>query len=86
MIWKIEKSHMVAVPKIIEAENLPELRRRVQLIANGKRNSPPIGELSYRYDLDANEQPCVVHAHFVGQNGLKRRFMKLVRIDQNADS
>lgn len=81
-IWNIETSHMVDVPVLIEASTPPELRRRVQEIADKKKvrtDRPPIGELSFRYELDANGDTAVVHAYFIDRHGKRRRFMRLRR-------
>lgn len=86
MIWNIETSHMVAVPTLIEAGSVSELRRRVQEIADSKKvnaKRPPIGKLSFRYELDEAGNTLVVHAHFIGKNGRRLRFMRL-RAEQGA--
>lgn len=82
MRYLIEMSHMVDVPAYVEAATIPELRRWVQDKADSKKvrsDRPAIGELSYRYNLDAAGETIVVHAYFIGSNGLKRRFMRLRR-------
>lgn len=81
-IWNIETSHMVDVPVLIEATSIPELRRRVQEIADKKKvrtDRPPIGELSFRYELDPEGEVTVVHSYFIDRKGKRRRFMRLRR-------
>lgn len=84
MKWNVETSHMVAVPQVIEADDLPELRRRVQQIADSKAvrpDRPAIGELSFKYELDSHDQPVVVHSYFMNRHGKKARFMRLRRLN-----
>ena len=84
MQWCIETSHTVAVPQSIEADDLPELRRQVQQIADSKvarPDSPAIGELSFKYELDDNDEPMVVHSFFINRHGKKARFMRLRRLN-----
>lgn len=84
MQWCIETSHMVAVPESIEADDLPELRRQVQQIADSKvarPESPAIGELSFKYELDDQDEPVVVHSFFMNRHGKKARFMRLRRLN-----
>lgn len=78
MLWLIETSHMVDVPAHIEAGDLPELRRWVQELADSKKvraDRPAIGELTFT--LQSDEHGTVLHAHFLGHNGKRRRFMRL---------
>ena len=84
MQWNVETSHMVAVPRVIEADDLPELRGRVQQIADSKvarPDSPAIGELSFKYELDDKDEPLVVHSFFINRHGKKARFMRLRRLN-----
>jgi len=84
MQWNVETSHMVAIPQVIVADDLPELRRRVQLIADSKvarPDSPAIGELSFKYELDEADEPVVVHSFFINRHGKKARFMRLRRLN-----
>lgn len=80
MIWNVETSHMVNVPKTFEVDTYDELRRRVQQIANRKSlhsDRPVCGELSFRYELDSNDEAVVVHAYFTDRHKKRRRFMRL---------
>jgi len=84
MQWRIETSHMVAVPQSIEVDDLPELRRQVQQIADSKAvrpDRPAIGELSFKYELDDHDEPVVVHSFFTNRHGKKARFMRLRRLN-----
>ncbi len=73
---------MVAVPQFIEAQNVEELRSRVQSLADHKKareDRPAIGEISFRYELDVYDRPEVVHAYFTNKHGKLTRFMRLRR-------
>lgn len=83
-IWRVMASHVVCHPHELHVSRLSELRSRVQRIADAKKvrsDRPPIGKLSFRYELDADDHPCVVYAYFIGRGGTKRRFMKLERTE-----
>jgi hypothetical protein len=80
--WTIEMSHMVAVPKYIEATTMEELRSRVQEIADSKKirtDRPAMGEITFRYEVDKYDQVNVVHSYFLDKHGKLRRFMRLRR-------
>lgn len=72
--WRIEQSWIVDHPATINADDLTELRQRLQALADDD-----FGVLSYRYECDERDHVNVVHAYFVGRNGHNRRFMKLRR-------
>lgn len=72
--WRVEQSWIVDHPATINADDLPELRSRIEHLA-----APEFGTLHYRYECDERDHVKVVHAYFVGRNGHNRRFMKLRR-------
>lgn len=79
-IFNVETSHMVDVPKRVEARSLQHMREQLQSVADSKKlriDRPPIGPLSYRYELDDDDEPLVVHAFFVNSRGKRLRFMRL---------
>lgn len=80
--WNILSSHMAAVPQFYEAENLRDLRQQIQTTADNKvvrHDRPPMGQISFRYELDENDRVCKVHAYFTNKHGKQARFMKLER-------
>jgi hypothetical protein len=81
--WIIEQSHRMNHPRTINSDSLEELRSRVQVMANWvpdhARYTNPCGPLEFRYECDHQNLVTVVHAYFVGHNGLRKRFMKLRR-------
>lgn len=82
MRWIIERSHLVTVPTHIDANGLVDLRSRVQRLADDKHtrsDRPPIGPLTFRYELDDNELPIKVFAFFTDRHNKPRRFMRLVK-------
>jgi hypothetical protein len=70
--WIIEQSHMIDVPKSIRASTVNELKSVVRRIADTKSHRP-VGEL--HFDM----KPDVVHVGFIGEDGRRRRFMRLRR-------
>lgn len=85
MVWKVETSWLVAsrgegIPKEIVVDSMEELRSRIQYLADGKANKPPIGEVHFRYELDRmNDKAIVVHAYFTNKHNKRARFMRLRR-------
>ena len=80
--WNIEMSHMVSVPRYIDATTLVDLRSRVQHIADAKKersDRPAIGEIFFRYELDDQDRAKVVHCYFEDRHQKRRRFMRLRR-------
>lgn len=81
--WQVEQAHQIGHPKAINADDLWELRSRLQALADAvpvhARRQYPFGPLDYRYEADEDDMVTVVHAYFKGHNGLRRRFMKLRR-------
>lgn len=81
--WVVEQSHRVQAIRSINSDTLPELRSRLQALADEvpvhARKQYPYGPLDYRYECDEDDRVSVVHAYFKGHNGLRRRFMKLRR-------
>lgn len=86
MRWIVEKSHKVNMPDSIECANLDELRSELQALADAyiaTEENPSLGELEFRYELDDNDEPCVVYAYFYNKYGDRARFSRLV-IDDDA--
>lgn len=81
--WRIEQSWLVHHPASINTDSLPELRSRLQALADDASTGRPpgyeYGALAFRYECDSRDFVTVVHAYFVGRNGLNKRFMKLRR-------
>lgn len=82
MIWVIESSQKVKAPKTIRAQTLPFLRTQLQELADGYRpgpDAPALGDLHYRYELDENDRPLVVHSYFYNKDRKLSRFIRLRR-------
>lgn len=82
MIWKVEKSYKVRAPRTIKAEETRYLERRVKDLADlyhPRPGSPPLGEITFRYELDEFQEPVVAHAYFINKHGDSQRFMRLRR-------
>lgn len=81
--WVITTSWLVHHPQTINTDSLKELRDRLQALADDASTGRPpgyeYGALDYRYECDKRDYVTVVHAYFVGRNGLNKRFMKLRR-------
>lgn len=74
--WVIEQSHMADVPVSIAAASVDELKQIVSNIASMKRHRP-VGVLTFRHERHNNVE--LLYARFVGDDGRKRRFMRLRR-------
>lgn len=82
MRWKVNKSHKVRLPRALHCAALADLRDQLQTYADGWHpapKAPALGQLQYRYELDGDEEPIVVHAYFENKNGLLSKFAKLTR-------
>lgn len=82
MVWDIETSQKVKAPASIKARSLASLRHKLQALANTYRptnDAPPLGELHFRYELDENERPFVVHSFYYNRDGKLSRFIRLRR-------
>jgi hypothetical protein len=79
--WQVEKSHLVAIPEKVMAETVSDLRRWVQEKADFSTNAHPFGEISFRYELNDNEEPVIIHAYFSNRHGKQQRFMRLRKRD-----
>lgn len=80
--WKVETSHMVAVPECIKGTSIFVVRNAIQAIADSKKvreDRPAIGPLTYRYEMDEDDTITVIHSYFEGKDGKLRRFMRLRR-------
>lgn len=77
--WIVEASHMVAVPQEYCAYSLKDLIKQVQETADSKRCDPPMGDISFRYELDDDLIPVVAHTYFINKRGKQARFMRLRR-------
>lgn len=83
--WIVQKSHKVAGPEEYWVESLDELRQLLQARADeyiSTDEHPPLGELEFRYELDDNDQPFIVHAYFYNKYGDRTRFARLVLDDE----
>ena len=78
--WQVERSFLVSCPPKIWSSSVAELRSLVQRMAD-ERPEKQLGEISFRYELDNHENPCVVHCYFKGRAGVRKRFMILRRGD-----
>lgn len=77
--WNVEMHSYAGteVPASYASKSMDHLRRQLQALATERR----VGLLHYRYELDQHDdQAEVVHAYFDGNNGRRRRFMRLRRI------
>lgn len=82
--WIREKSYKVRLPRVFKAETLAGLRNQLQDYADRYRpgpDAPELGELLYQYELDENDEVCVVRAYFINRHDKKGRFARLVRKD-----
>ena len=82
--WKVETSHIVVHPEYYLVEDHFELYRCLQQTADEKKiriDRPPIGPLEFKPVENEYCETVVVHAFFRGQDGKKRRFMRLRRED-----
>ena len=82
MIWIVEKSHKVGGPSRYDCDSLDQLKQMLQSRADSYRaceGSPALGELSFRYELDADEQPEVIYAYYRDKTNIKQRFIRLRR-------
>ena len=82
MLWTVETSHLIAVPVMYEAKDLEDLFQQLQAQADNKRTNglqPPIGSLTFKTTLDADQQPCLIRVSFIGRDNSPRRFMRLRR-------
>ena len=73
--WKVEQSHMIDVPRFLRARDVDDLKRVVRLLAD-KKEHRPVGELMFQ------EEGEVIRVGFVGDDGKKRRFLRLRRWKQ----
>lgn len=76
--WTVEKHGYAGtdVPAAYRASSINALRLTLQKLANERR----LGELHFRYELDEQrDEANVIHAYFNGNNGRRRRFMRLRR-------
>jgi hypothetical protein len=80
--WRLEKSFIFNLAPTWIFNDIPELRRAIQAIADTSEFK--VGELKFKYELDEQEQPNVVHVSFINSEGRIRRFMRFRRIDQRA--
>jgi hypothetical protein len=83
MKWKTDKGFKVRLPRFIHCCELADLRDQLQVYADGyipSEDSPPLGPLEYRWELDENEQPVVAHVYYVNKGGARDRFARLVRV------
>lgn len=84
--WIVEKSNKVGGPSRYQCDTLDELKQKLQARADSYRScegSPPLGELSYRYELDKNDQPEVIYAYYRDKHDIKQRFIRLRRTDSH---
>lgn len=76
--WTIIQSHMVSIPEFLLGNTYEDVEQHMQEVADSKKvktGKPPIGDLTFKHFYDG---PCrEVHGFFVGQDGKKRRFMKV---------
>lgn len=81
--WHVEASFKVRAPEHIRARDVPILRTKLQRLANTYRpreNSPPLGELSFRFELDDQSNEIErVYAYYRNKHGKLARFMRLKR-------
>ena len=80
--WIVEKSNMVLVPESFTVLNLDELRDKLQEYADSywpTPDKPPLGKLSFQYELDDLNRIIVVHSYFRNRQDQKARFVKLRR-------
>lgn len=82
--WKIEMSHLHPTnrPDKVVARSMKELRSWVQRMADEKPprvDVPPMGEITFRYEFDDQEQVTVVHSYFRNKKDKLSRFMRLRR-------
>ncbi len=83
--WYVETSHMVAVPRTIMAEDLADLYRKLQAIADSKKRKPLIGELSFKLHPHGDNL-YKVNSYFRGQKGNTKRFMRVANfLPENAN-
>lgn len=79
--WLIDKSYMADVPSGgYEAHTLGDLMAQVQSTADNKKlrvDRPPIGNLEFRWELDADHQPDICHVYFLDSKSIRKRFMRL---------
>jgi hypothetical protein len=77
--WHVEMSHMVAVPLIIEASSIDDLKKQIQALADGKKvhhDRPAIGQLTFVDDLD-DDGFTRIRAYFMNKHGKRTRFMRV---------
>lgn len=82
--WKVETSHIVTHPATYEATDVFDLYRQLQHTADTKKvriDRPPIGALEFKPTENEYCEVVTVHAWFRGQDGSKKRFMRLSRIE-----
>jgi hypothetical protein len=84
IIWATVKSYKVQAPDYFEATNLEHLRQQLQTLADSyipdpDNFIPPLGDLEFRYELDENEEPDIIHAYFTDKNLSRARFIRLRR-------
>lgn len=80
--WEVTASHMVALPMMLEANNLDHLREQLDQHARKYRSTtdkPPLGELTYRYETDNRDRVNLIHVYFTGRDGKLKRFARLER-------
>jgi len=78
--WDVETCHLIDHPTLYEPSSLKELKNWIQLAADAKKtrpNSPPLGELHFRYEADDDGSVYVIHSYFTDKGGRRRRFMRL---------
>jgi hypothetical protein len=71
------------MPTHLEVTSIEDLRSQVQHLADTKQlriDRPPIGTVTFRYELDEHEQPVKVHVLFKDQHKKLRRFMRLAKV------
>ena len=85
--WKVTQSHLIEHPTLIKATSLHALRLMVQGLAdfNKRPVHRPFGQLDWRYELGEDDQVSVVYAYFKGRNNTRRRFMRLVKVADDAE-
>jgi hypothetical protein len=81
--WSVETSHLANIPQEFCSYSLNDLRKQLQETADDRwktgRTKYPFGDLAFRYEMNDNDEPVVVHASFIGKAGVTKRFMRLRR-------